>query len=52
MTANVLPKQIIAFKDAGMDDHVGKPFKLAEIVSVIARWVGPAHGENSAASGV
>jgi CheY-like chemotaxis protein len=26
MTANVLPEQVSAFRDAGMDDHVGKPF--------------------------
>ena len=27
MTANVLPQQVAQFRAAGMDDHVGKPFK-------------------------
>lgn len=40
MTANVLPTQIEAFRQAGMDDHVGKPFKRAELFSAIERWVG------------
>ena len=38
MTANVLPQQIAAFKAAGMDAHLGKPFKRAELYAVIARW--------------
>ena len=39
MTANVLPQQIAAFKASGMDDHIGKPFKRAELYRVIERWV-------------
>ena len=38
MTANVLPDQVQSLKKAGMDDHVGKPFKRAELEAVIARW--------------
>ena len=38
MTANVLPQQIAALHEAGMDDHVGKPFKVAGLQEVIARW--------------
>ena len=38
MTANVLPQQIAALHEAGMDDHVGKPFKAAGLQEVIARW--------------
>ena len=38
MTANVLPQQVAAFKAAGMDDHVGKPFKRAELYATVARW--------------
>jgi CheY-like chemotaxis protein len=38
MTANVLPDQIARFKQAGMNDHVGKPFQAAELLATIARW--------------
>ena len=40
LTANVLPEQIAEFKRAGMDDHVGKPFRASEIERVIRRWGG------------
>jgi PAS domain S-box-containing protein len=40
MTANVLPQQVEAFKDAGMDAHIGKPFKLEELLATIDRLVG------------
>ncbi|GLS42323.1 hypothetical protein GCM10007884_03080 [Methylobacterium brachythecii] len=39
MTANVLPRQIDDLRAAGMDDHVGKPFKRAELYAAIDRWV-------------
>ena len=38
MTANVLPQQVAQFRAAGMDDHVGKPFKREELYAAIARW--------------
>ena len=38
MTANVLPAQIAAFRAAGMDDHIGKPFDRMALHDVIARW--------------
>ena len=38
MTANVLPRQIAMFKAAGIDDHVGKPFKRKELFDAIERW--------------
>ncbi|GEP04985.1 hypothetical protein MOX02_30230 [Methylobacterium oxalidis] len=41
MTANVLPQQIAALREAGMDDHVGKPFRRADLFATIARWAGP-----------
>lgn len=37
MTANVLPEQVEAYRAAGMDDHVGKPFDRAELLSTVAR---------------
>ena len=38
MTANVMPDQIEALHEAGMDDHVGKPFKRHELYAAIERW--------------
>jgi CheY-like chemotaxis protein len=38
MTANVLPQQVTSFREAGMNDHVGKPFKREELYLAIARW--------------
>lgn len=37
MTANVLPGQIEAFRKAGMDGHVGKPFRPDELGREIER---------------
>ncbi len=37
ITANVLPAQIERFALAGMDGHLGKPFKRDELLDVIAR---------------
>ncbi|HEY8383988.1 MAG TPA: PAS domain-containing protein [Microvirga sp.] len=38
MTANVLPQQIAEFRAAGMDAHVGKPFKRDELYAVVEHW--------------
>jgi PAS domain S-box-containing protein len=38
MTANVLPEQIARFKEAGMNDHVGKPFRPTELLDAVERW--------------
>ncbi|GJE18129.1 PAS domain S-box protein [Methylobacterium marchantiae] len=38
MTANVLPEQLAQLTAAGMDDHVGKPFKRDALYATIARW--------------
>jgi CheY-like chemotaxis protein len=35
MTANVLPQQVSEFKKAGMDDHVGKPFRRDQLLAAI-----------------
>jgi PAS domain S-box-containing protein len=39
MTANVLPDQIRMLREAGMDDHVGKPFERADLYRIIDRWL-------------
>ncbi|MDB5570839.1 MAG: histidine kinase [Hyphomicrobiales bacterium] len=39
MTANVLPQQVKAFGEAGMNDHVGKPFKRVELLSKLGTWL-------------
>jgi CheY-like chemotaxis protein len=39
MTANVYAEQIAAFRQAGMDDHVGKPFKREDLLETIERWL-------------
>ena len=38
LTANVLPQQVAAFRKAGMNDHVGKPFKREALFVAIGRW--------------
>jgi CheY-like chemotaxis protein/HPt (histidine-containing phosphotransfer) domain-containing protein len=47
LTANVLPDQLAAFGAAGMSDHLGKPFRRAELYEAIDRHAGP---ERSASS--
>ncbi|MCJ2062687.1 PAS domain S-box protein [Methylobacterium sp. J-088] len=37
MTANVLPEQVESFLAAGMDAHVGKPFRADDLLGVIDR---------------
>ncbi len=41
MTANILPEQVEDLREAGMDDHVGKPFRRVELVAAIDRWTAP-----------
>jgi len=41
MTANVLPQQVKQFRAAGMDDHIGKPFKRDELYAAVERWSQP-----------
>ncbi len=40
LTANVLPHQVAAFREAGMNGHVGKPFKREELFAVVDSWIG------------
>ena len=41
MTANVLPEQVARCREAGMDDHLGKPINLPQLLSAIDRWTTP-----------
>jgi PAS domain S-box-containing protein len=36
LTANVQPEQVQRCREAGMDDHVGKPIQVSELLRVIA----------------
>ena len=36
LTANVQPEQVLRCREAGMDDHVGKPIQVEELLRVIA----------------
>lgn len=50
LTANVLPPQVAEFRAAGMDDHIGKPFRRDALLAVVDRWTvgGNASGETHA----
>ena len=42
MTANVLPEQVARCREAGMDDHLGKPIDLSQLLGALDRWTTPA----------
>jgi PAS domain S-box-containing protein len=44
MTANVLPEQVARCREAGMDDHLGKPINLPLLLQALDRWTTPADG--------
>jgi len=46
MTANVLPEQIARCREAGMDDHLGKPIDLSLLLQALDRWTSPGAREN------
>ena len=50
MTANVMPDQIARFTAAGMSGAIGKPFKRAELLDVIANAAGQATAAQKATS--
>ncbi|SFE03658.1 PAS domain S-box-containing protein [Methylobacterium sp. 13MFTsu3.1M2] len=41
MTANVLPQQVAELRAAGLDDHIGKPFRADALLGAIDRWAAP-----------
>ncbi len=49
MTANVLPEHVERCREAGMDDHIGKPINLTHLLQALERWTSPdAAGEGHA----
>ncbi len=50
LTANVQPSDREACFAAGMNQHVGKPFDLNELITVILSVTGPKSGEHAAES--
>ncbi|CAN5348781.1 hypothetical protein BH10PSE4_BH10PSE4_42990 [soil metagenome] len=40
LSANVLAGQIETYREAGMDDHVGKPIAVGELLEKVTRWSG------------
>jgi PAS domain S-box-containing protein len=38
MTANVLPEQVARCREAGMDDHLGKPINLPHLLAALDYW--------------
>jgi len=38
LSANVMPAQVAACREAGMDDHIAKPISPQELLGKIARW--------------
>ncbi len=48
MTANVLPQQVAELRAAGLDDHIGKPFRVDALLAAIDRWAGPARSRRAA----
>lgn len=50
MSANVLPQQIRQYKEAGMNDHIGKPFKRAVLLRTLDHWLAKRSAPADAAS--
>ncbi|CCD93589.1 putative Sensor protein [Bradyrhizobium sp. ORS 375] len=50
MTAAVLVDQVESFRRAGMSDHVGKPFRPAELKRILDRWLQVEHSGTLAIS--
>jgi PAS domain S-box-containing protein len=48
LTANVFSQQVDSYRDAGMNDHLGKPFNRDALLAMIDRWTNapPRDGQN------
>ncbi len=44
MTANVMKGDREKAEEAGMNDHVGKPFDLSKLLNTMAYWITPRAG--------
>jgi CheY-like chemotaxis protein len=51
LTANVLAQQVETCRRAGMNDHVGKPFRREELIAAIERSAGASRQAEAAGSG-
>ena len=47
MTGNVLPRQVKAFLEAGMNDHVGKPIERSKLYNGVRRWLARTDGRKA-----
>jgi PAS domain S-box-containing protein len=55
LTANVFSEQVESYRRAGMDDHLGKPFRREALLAIVERWTGenrppPSVAEEAAAT--
>jgi CheY-like chemotaxis protein len=50
LSANILPSHLEACREAGMDDHIGKPIDTRELLTKVARWTSPADSEPETAA--
>ena len=48
VSASVQPSDVDACRQAGMDDHIGKPISSRELVGKVAHWIGAPQGPSSA----
>jgi CheY-like chemotaxis protein len=48
LSANVMQNHLDACREAGMDDHVGKPIDPAELLTKVARWTAVAEARGAA----
>jgi len=39
LTANILPEDIAAYREVGFDDHMGKPFEIITLLSLINKYM-------------
>ncbi|MES2149205.1 MAG: PAS domain S-box protein [Pseudomonadota bacterium] len=48
MTAHTMAHERAVYLEAGMSDHIGKPFDTAAFFRLVAKWLGPANGAHGA----
>ena len=40
MTANAFAEDVLASREAGMNEHISKPLSLEQLLACMARWLG------------